>query len=70
MYMCVHLCVSSPDNEGSIEACIAFGYDLVGSRRGKRQRDTQWSSDTDMGGGGGTKNIQHFHSIKFFLSLS
>lgn len=57
MYMCVHLCVSSPDNEGSIEACIAFGYDLVGSRRGKRQRDTQWSSDTDMGGGGGQKTF-------------
>lgn len=41
MYMCVLLCVSSPDNEGSIEACIALGYDLVGSRRGKRQRDTE-----------------------------
>lgn len=53
MYMCVRLCVSSPDNEGSIEACIAFGYDLVGSRRGKRQRDTQRSSDTDTGGRGG-----------------
>lgn len=50
MYMCVRLCVSSPDNEGSIEACIALGYDLVGSRRGKRQRDTQRSSDTDTGG--------------------
>lgn len=72
MYMCVRLCVSSPDNEGSIEACIAFGYDLVGSRRGKRQRDTQRSSDTDTAGGGNKKqkNIQHFHSIKFFLSLS
>lgn len=69
MCMRVRLCVSSPDNEGSIEACIALGYDLVGSRRG-RGRETHREAQTQILGEKGKKNIQRFHSIKFFLSLS
>lgn len=56
MCMRVRLCVSSPDNEGSIEACIALGYDLVGSRRG-RGRETHREAQTQILGEKGKKTF-------------